>query len=498
MSKLQKRQSYASSTTAAASMAPTIAHGYLGNLTEPQEAKLRALWAIGLKFIEIYEADEATSKAKTLEEKYVPPAKKSKSMPRGKCATHDKYPTLVTELLSLLPTDEQNLEKLAKQAVEALDHWTPHMYRLIVPNVVKHEHPDALALRFLRACDWDLIEATKMMGKTIYWRTMEAAVDDDIMKLGEGGSSEDEKNSQGLTRTLGADFMKQARWGKSFLHGTDRLGRPITYIRVRLHRSSDQCVQSLERYTIYLLELARLSLRHPIEMGTVLLDLSGFRLANFDLKPLKFLLKCVDEYYPDSVALLLIHNAPFGAKTLYRLIRFWLDPALVKKVRFTYGKRGLQKYIAPNQIIKELGGEEDWEYEYEEPRPNENLKMNNTATRDCLMEERRAMAMEFEELTREWIMNGQLSEKAREVCARRDRLVDDLAANYWELDPYVRARSVYDRQGYFRGAGGVEWYSRKLEEESVVSLEKVSSAAEASHHENTSSVGYESSVYDSD
>lgn len=249
-------------------MAPRIPQGYLGNLTEAQEAKLRALWAIGLKFIEIHEADEgATSREKTLEEKYVPPAKKSKSMPRGQCATHDKYPTLVKELLSLLPTDERNLDKLARQAVEALDHWTPHMYRLIVTNVVKHEHPDALALRFLRACNWDLIQATKMMGKTIYWRTMEVAADDDIMRKGEGGACEDEMNSQGLTRTLGADFMKQVRWGKSYIHGTDREGRPVTHIRVRLHRSADQTTQSLERYTVFLLELARLSLRCPVEMG---------------------------------------------------------------------------------------------------------------------------------------------------------------------------------------------------------------------------------------
>ncbi|KAG5925509.1 hypothetical protein E4U53_003289, partial [Claviceps sorghi] len=364
MTKLQKQKSFPFGTTGDPAMSPRISQGYLGNLTEAQEAKLRALWAIGLKFIEIYEADEATSKAKTLEEKYVPPAKKSKCMPRGwkAVSTRDKYPTLVKELLSLLPTDEKNLEKLAEQAVEALDHWTPHMYRLIVTNVVKNEHPDALALRFLRAANWDLIEATKMMGKTIYWRTMEVAVDDDIMKKGEGGACEDEKNSQGLTRILGADFMKQIRWGKSFMHGTDREGRTIIYIRVRLHKSSDQCTQSIERYTVYLFELARLTLQYPIEMGTVLLDLSQFKLGNFDLKPLRFLLRCMQDNYPDSVGLVIIHNAPFGAKTLFKLVRLWLSRELVSKIKFTYGRKGLERWIAPDQIITELGGDEDWAY----------------------------------------------------------------------------------------------------------------------------------------
>ena len=316
MSNLSKRLSFASTTTALTSTASTIGPGCLGNLTESQEAKLRALWAIGLKFIEIYEADETTARASTLEEKYVPPAKKTAGSP-NKEATRHRYPTLVKEMLSLLPTDGEPIEKMAQRVVLALDHWTPHMYRLIVPNVVKHEHPDALALRFLRACDWDLIKATTMMGKTIYWRTMEAAVDDDIMRHGEGGAAEDEMNGQGLTRSLGRDFMKQVRCGKGFIHGTDRAGRPITYIRARFHRSSEQSAQSLERYIIYLLELGRLSLREPVEMATMLLDLSGFRPRNLAVKPLYFLFKTLRDYYPESVGLLLIHNAPVGLQCTY-------------------------------------------------------------------------------------------------------------------------------------------------------------------------------------
>lgn len=247
-----------------------IPPGFLGNLTDAQEAKLRSLWAIGIKFVEMCEANPEIESAKSLEEKYVPLAKKQTSLPKGQgrsSPTHEKYPTLVKELLSLLPTDEHDNQKLARQAVDALDHWTPEMYRLIVMHVVKCEHPDSLGLRFLRACKWDVIQATKMMGKAIYWRTMEAAVDDDVMKYGEAGAVEDEKNGFGLARAVSTDFMKQVRSGKAFLHGTDRAGRPISHIRIRQHVSSDQSVQSLEKYTIYLLELARLSLQAPAETG---------------------------------------------------------------------------------------------------------------------------------------------------------------------------------------------------------------------------------------
>ena len=245
-------------------MPSNILPGHLGNLSQSHEAKLRALWAIGFKFVEICEADQAAYAQKTVEDKYVPPARKA----NGKTSvTRKKYPTLVKELLSLLPTDEDNLEKLARRAVEALDHWTPDLYHLMIEQMVKHEHPDALALRFLRESGWDIIQATVMMGKCIYWRAMEAVVEDDVLKNGEGGALEDDRNGRGHAKTVGTDFLKQMKMGKAFLHGVDKKGRPLTYIRVRLHKSSDQCPESLERFIIYLLELARLSLQHPVEHG---------------------------------------------------------------------------------------------------------------------------------------------------------------------------------------------------------------------------------------
>ncbi|KAK8144507.1 hypothetical protein G3M48_005714, partial [Beauveria asiatica] len=256
--------------------------GFIGNLSQAQEAKLRALWAIAYKFVEICEADESFRDAVTLEDKFVPPAMKpgaaqqktraslSKASRRA-AARHQQqqqhHPALVQELLSLLPTQERSMDKLAAAALDALDYWTPHMFRITLLHTVKQEHPDELALRFLRQSGWDVVRACKNMGRTIYWRTMEAAIDDDILRLGEGGAAEDEKNGQGRARALGAEFMKLLRSGKGFLHGNDREDRPVTYVRVRLHKPGEHSPESMERYIIYLLEMARLSLRYPVETG---------------------------------------------------------------------------------------------------------------------------------------------------------------------------------------------------------------------------------------
>ncbi|XWW96331.1 hypothetical protein V2A60_004304 [Cordyceps javanica] len=443
--------------------------GFIGNLTQAQEAKLRALWAIAYKFVEMCEADESFRDAVTLEDKFVPPAmkpgaaerKKSKGGGSGSATGRQHPAALVKELLSLLPTDERSVDKLAGAALDALDYWTPHMFRITLLHTVKQEHPDELALRFLRQSNWDVIRACKNMGKTIYWRTMEAAIDDDILRLGEGGAAEDEKNGQGHARTLGAEFMKLLRSGKGFLHGNDREDRPITYVRVRLHKAGEHSPESMERYIIYLLEMARLSLRYPVETGTIFLDMSHFRLKNFDLDPLKFILKCAEQYYPECIGLIIVHKAPFGTKALWKLIRHWVNANIADKVKFTKSRKDLFKYIDPNQVLKEHGGQDNFKYEYEEPIMDENFKMQNTITRNYLLLERQMLVEQFEDVTKEWVMNAQGTDRAAEVSGRRNQICAELTANFWELDPYVRARSLYDRRGCLSGTGNLQYHPPK-------------------------------------
>ena len=90
-------------------------------------------------------------------------------------------------------------------------------------------------------------------------------VDSDIMKNGEGGALIDEQGGDGDVKQIGHDFLAQIRMGKSFLHGVDKQGRPICVVRVRLHRQGDQREDSMEKYTVYLIETARMVLRAPID-----------------------------------------------------------------------------------------------------------------------------------------------------------------------------------------------------------------------------------------
>ena len=76
--------------------------------------------------------------------------------------------------------------------------------------------------------------------------------------------------------TKDEDFMKQLRWGKSYLHGVDAHERPICIVRTRLHHSSDQRPEAVERFTVWVMETARLMLKRNVDTACVIFDMTGF------------------------------------------------------------------------------------------------------------------------------------------------------------------------------------------------------------------------------
>lgn len=142
---------------------------------------------------------------------------------------------------------------------------------------------------------------------------------------------------------------------------------------------------------------------------------------------------------------------------IWRIIRGWLDPVVASKVHFTNGRSGLEQFIEPSKIISELGGDEQWEYKYEEPVDGENKSMENAASKAMIMEERAGLVKEFEEATKTWIRDSE-GNSGKQAAETRTEVARKMRANYWKLDPYVRAKSLYDRQGVIKVGGSIDYY----------------------------------------
>ncbi|PTB62495.1 hypothetical protein BBK36DRAFT_1136598 [Trichoderma citrinoviride] len=432
-------------------MPDQIAPGRVGNLTPEQEEKLRQLWQSFFQLCGILDdngAASADAAAREKAEAAEADGQKKRRFGVFKRKGNDKSS-------SSSETVEDDKYGQNKHFQEVLASHSPEAIRETFWSMVKHDHPDALALRFLRARKWDVDKALVMMVSTMSWRHSDMKVDSDIMANGEGGALATAQEGTGDAKKVAEDFLAQLRMGKSFLHGVDKQGRPLCVVRVRLHRQGEQCEESLERYTVYLIETARMVLRPPVDTATVIFDMTGFSMANMDYTPVKFMIKCFEANYPESLGAVLVHNAPWIFQGIWKIIRGWLDPVVAAKVHFTNNKSELQEFIEPGHIIKELGGDEDWEYQYVEPVPGENDLMKDTETREKLLAERQKLVNEYEDATLQWINKPEAS---KDLLPKRNTLATQLKEDYWRLDPYLRARSLYDRQGILQGIAGAKWY----------------------------------------
>jgi hypothetical protein len=290
--------------------APPLPPGRPGTLTPEEEEKLRQLWALSARLFGFADEDDpAPAPPGTPPTNGGPPpgappistpgtpSRSKRAMVSGWFRRRDDSPgsdagsatpppSGSTEgaatsaptsggwnagtLAAVLDQSGDDKHGLAAQFRAALAQTTPQQLRDAFWDMVKHDHPDGILLRFLRARKWDVAAAQVMAVSALHWRAAHSMVDSDVMLKGEMGML-DLANSEDANKQFGKDFMEQIRLGKSFLRGVDKLGRPCCYIRVRLHHAGDQSEASLERFTVYVIETARLMLKPPVDTAVRLL-----------------------------------------------------------------------------------------------------------------------------------------------------------------------------------------------------------------------------------
>lgn len=94
-----------------------------------------------------------------------------------------------------------------------------------------YEHPDRLALRFIRARKWDVEKAVDMACAQLKWRR-EFGVEE---LLAQGEAKID---------------LEEIKSGKTYIHGVDKEQRPIVWAHPRLHDKNSVTLELSQNYTI--------------------------------------------------------------------------------------------------------------------------------------------------------------------------------------------------------------------------------------------------------
>lgn len=342
--------------------------------------------------------------------------------------------------------EEQKKKQDQAETNALLEKHGEDKFRQAFWDANKGDHPDMSMLRFLRARKWEVDRAIAMLAAAIKWRIDENV--EDIVKKGE----------EGMNKEKG--FALQMNIGKNYVYGTDKNGRPVVYIHVKLHKPKDQSQRELERYVIYTMETTRLFLTPPNEKCCIVFDLSHFGLSNMDWNCVAYIVKCLEAYYPESLAILLVHNAPWVFNAIWRILRPLLDPVVRQKVEFTKNVNALTEYIPSSHLPKTFGGDGQWEFKYQQPKQGENSPQQDEEKTKAMYEERQTLINEFEEATKAWIQGDDEAGKKRHAIAAAMKVAQH---NY---DPYCRGRNIYHRTNVLHPNSTYSWkYDNKGTEE---------------------------------
>ncbi|CCH44796.1 hypothetical protein BN7_4364 [Wickerhamomyces ciferrii] len=415
--------------------------GRVTTLSADEERKLKEVWAHFLRFwgtpVTLPSAPKRTATTTSVA------STKSNGDDKGKKKMFSKFrrghkaskSSEKNELTSTRSNESIEANYTHKSIHESFKDLQPEDIYENFWNMLRTDSPDNLILRFLRARKWDSDKALAMLAHTLHWRLKESHVEDLLF----GGEKRGIDNGED-------GFHLQFKLSKAYFRGYDNEGRPIVIIRPRLHHSNEQTEEDIQKYTLLVIEEARLLLKEPVDSCSVLFDLTDFTMSNMDYAPVKFMIGVFEAHYPESLGKLFIHKAPWIFPPIWNIVKNWLDPVVAAKISFTKTAKDLHQFIPMKYIPNSLGGEDEFEMEYVEPVEGEDELLNDKSTRDQLKSQRKEIITKFIEATVNWIESNS-DEESKKFLNEKIELGHQLSINYAQLDPYIRARSVFDRIG---------------------------------------------------
>ncbi|XP_038716601.1 phosphatidylinositol transfer protein 3-like isoform X2 [Tripterygium wilfordii] len=171
---------------------------------------------------------------------------------------------------------------------------------------------DASISRYLRARNWNIKKATKMLKGTLKWRAEYKPEEirwEEIACEGETGK---------ICRT---NFI-------------DKHGRTVLVMRPSCQNTKSTKGQI--RYLVYCMENAILNLPAEQEQMVWLIDFHGFNLSHISVKVTKETAHVLQDHYPERLGVAILYNPPKFFEPFYTLVKPFLEPKTYNKVKFVY------------------------------------------------------------------------------------------------------------------------------------------------------------------
>ncbi|XP_038899982.1 phosphatidylinositol transfer protein 3-like isoform X2 [Benincasa hispida] len=196
---------------------------------------------------------------------------------------------------------------------------------------------DPSILRYLRARNWNVKKATKMLKATLKWRS--------------------EYKPEEIQWD---EVAHEAETGKVYCANyNDRHGR--TVLVMRPCRQNSKTVKGQIRYLVYCMENAILNLPPDQESMIWLIDFKDFDMSNISLKATKETAHVLQEHYPERLGLAILYNPPKFFEPFWMVAKPFLETKTTNKVKFVYSddvnsKRIIEDLFDMDQLESAFGG----------------------------------------------------------------------------------------------------------------------------------------------
>lgn len=393
--------------------------GHLNNLTVEQEKTLFSFWNRILEYL-----------GKPLDDKDRVGLSKKQIKEKDKQEKKLKDLSKSLEQVQLYDSMDSMVSVNTRNAL-SMEFW----------GSIGREDVDVFLLRFLRARKWSLEAAFDMIIGCLKWR-----LQIDMRKVVMEGE-------MGIKTSL-------LQSGKTYFHGVDKQNRLVGWIKVGLHDKNGQTVEENEKFTIFQMESGRLLFPKNTETVTMVFDMSEFSLQCMDYPSLKFLIGCMEAYYPESLGVALVLNAPWIFWGCWKVIKPWLDPVVAAKVTFIK-KEDLKTYISDEYIPTSYGGISEYKYTFDDKQPTE-LVTPDAVELSTLTFKYESLQEQFKHVTQQLHQymdredSGEMAD-VRKLKQERDAMKVELNILVGKIDKMTVNKNVYQRMGILKDDDTVDW-----------------------------------------
>ncbi|KAI3672410.1 hypothetical protein L6452_38498 [Arctium lappa] len=199
---------------------------------------------------------------------------------------------------------------------------------------------DGSIARYLRARNWNVKKAVKMLEASLIWRM-----------------------NYKPEEICWEHISTEAETGKIYRSSyMDKNGRTVLVMRPRFQNSKS--TRSQIKYLVYCMENAILNLPSDQEQMIWLIDFQGFNLSNISIKSTKETAHILQDHYPERLGLAILYNPPKFFEPFYKVVKPFLEPKTANKVKFVYADDPNTKTIMDNlfcmdELESAFGGKDE-------------------------------------------------------------------------------------------------------------------------------------------